>query len=496
MAPVDWVSPENVIAVVTALLGVVVTFGVLVIERRVPRRKRIGYRVQLDTPVGERDNPDVGLFHGQPDMADATLVLLRIENDGAVSIGREDYQLEEHGLTVEFGPRRVRAVAATEAPFGAAAMSHTGSQVRLPKVPLNRGQYFKLLALLTGGPVDTPVTVSGGIRDGDLHINHSTTLDHIPPAFSRAARAVTVVLTACVIVLATIIVVRDDAPPPMGCAHGTLTVTGSTAFAPVMRDLARQYEEDCDGATVVVDVHGSTAGIRELAERGAENAKGAPALIALSDGRKPDGYPQLRENMVAVSLFGLVLNDRVPLRDLSLDAVRRIYRGDVVNWRQLGGPDLPVRLVSRDANSGTREVFQRRVLGRNEPANSSRDCVHKDDPDSRVVRCELDSTEQVLGSVAALPGAIGYTELRSGSGLKGLHRIGIDGRHPNVDEIGSSPYPYREIEYAYTWGVPPADSLTSSFLTFLSRGGGQAVISTHGHLPCATPKGLRICGEG
>ncbi|MEU8758643.1 substrate-binding domain-containing protein [Streptomyces sp. NPDC048659] len=492
----DWVSPENVIAVVTALLGVVVTFGVLVIERRVPRRKRIGYRVQLDTPVGERDNPDAGLFHGQPDMADATLVLLRVENDGAVSIGREDYQLDDHGLTVEFGPRQVRAVAVTGAPFTAAALAHGGSQVRLPKVPLNRGQYFKLLALLTGGPVGTPVTVSGGIRDGDLHTNHSTTLDDTPPVLGRAARAVTVVLTVCVVVLATIIVVRDDAPPPMGCARGTLTVTGSTAFAPVLRDLARRYEEDCDGATVLVDTHGSTAGIRELAERGARSPKSAPALIALSDGRKPDGYPQLRETMVAVSLFGLVVNDKVPLTDLSLDDVRRIYRGDVVDWSRLGGPDLPVLLVSRDANSGTREVFQRRVLGRNEPANSSRDCVHKDDPEARVVRCELDSTDQVLGTVAALPGAIGYTELRSGSGLKGLHRVGIDGRHPNVDEIGTSPYPYREIEYAYTWGVPPADSLTAGFLAFLGSGGGQAVISTHGHLPCATPKGLRICGEG
>ncbi|MFF0751413.1 substrate-binding domain-containing protein [Streptomyces sp. NPDC004267] len=492
----DWVSPENVIAVLTALLGVAVTFGVLLIERRVPRRKRIGYRVQLDTPVGERDDARLGLFNEQQDMADATLVLLRIENDGAVSIGREDYNLDTHGLTIDFTTRAVRAVALTHAPFSAATVDHRGSEVLLPKVALNRGQYFKLLVLLTGGGVGSPVSVSGGIRDGDVHPNHSTTFDDKPPTFSRAARAVTVTLTACVIALASIIVVRDDTPPPMGCTTGTLTVTGSTAFAPVVQDLAKQYEEDCDGATVVVDPHGSTAGIRELADKGAKTAQGSPALVALSDGRKPGGYPQLRENMVAVSLYTLVLNDGIRLENLRLADIRRLYRGDITNWKTLGGPDLPVRLVSRDANSGTREVFQRRVLGRNEPANSSRDCAHKDDPDAPVVRCELDSTEQVLTTVAALPGAIGYTELRSGTGLEGLHRIAIDGRRPNVDEIGTSPYPYREIEYAYTYGQPPADSLTSSFLTYLTHGGGQAIISTHGHLPCATPKGLKICGEG
>ncbi|MEV7405539.1 hypothetical protein AB0N93_34745 [Streptomyces sp. NPDC091267] len=40
-----------------------------------------------------------------------------------------------------------------------------------------------------------------------------------------------------------------------------------------------------------------------------------------------------------------------------------------------------------------------------------------------------------------------------------------------------------------------ADSLASSFLAYLSRGSGQDVVRTHGHLPCATPQGLRICGE-
>ncbi|GGT38821.1 substrate-binding domain-containing protein [Streptomyces purpureus] len=509
----EWVNPENTIAVLTALLGVLVSSGVLWYERRVPRRKRIGYRVQLDTPIGSggdaggggRANVRLGLFNETPDMSDATLVLLRIENDGALSIAGDDYTGRgTHGLTAEFHGRTVRGIAVTQPPgaahlmdhfTAAAGLRHSGSTIHLPRVPLNQGEHFKLLVLLTGSGVGGAVTVTGGIRDGQVRPNHAILPDDKPPVFSRAARTITVVLTACVIALASIIVVRDDSPPPMGCARGTLTVTGSTAFAPVLRELAKKYERDCEGATVVVDAHGSTAGIRELAEKGAKKGGGAPALVALSDGPKPGGHPQLRESRIAVSLFTLVVNDKVPLKNLSLDAVRRLYSGDVTNWKQLGGPDLDVLLVSRDANSGTREVFQRRVLGRNEPAHSSRDCATKDDLQARVVRCELDSTEQVLGTVAKLPGAIGYSELRTGSGLKGLHRVGIDGRVADVDEIGESTYPYREIEYAYTYGQPPADSLTSSFLTYLSRGSGQDVIRTHGHLPCATPKGLRICGE-
>ncbi|SOD46899.1 PBP superfamily domain-containing protein [Streptomyces sp. Ag82_G6-1] len=183
--------------------------------------------------------------------------------------------------------------------------------------------------------------------------------------------------------------------------------------------------------------------------------------MALSDGPKPAGLPDLRENRVAVSVFALVVNDDVRLTNLSTADVRRLYRGEIRNWRQLGGPDLPVLLVSRDANSGTRQVFQRRVLGRGEIANSSVDCVHRDDPTAAVIRCELDSTEQVLETVAGLPGAIGYSERNLAGRAKGLHALRLDDDPASVDAIehGTSDYPYREIEYAYTYGRPPADSL-------------------------------------
>ncbi|GGT37251.1 hypothetical protein GCM10010207_41730 [Streptomyces atratus] len=98
-----------------------------------------------------------------------------------------------------------------------------------------------------------------------------------------------------------------------------------------------------------------------------------------------------------------------------------------------------------------------------------------------------------MATVGRLDSAIGYSELRAGTKLSGAHQLAIDSTVPSVDTIGSGMYPYREIEYAY--GRPPADSPASSCLGHLSRGNGQDVIRTHGHLPCATPKGPRICGE-
>ncbi|AVH57436.1 MULTISPECIES: substrate-binding domain-containing protein [Streptomyces] len=509
----EWLSAENVVAVGTAVIGIVASAVMVWYERRVPRRKRIGYRVQMDNPIGEnvssgRANVRLGWFDEAPGMADATFVLLRIENDGSQSIADNDYTGRElHGLTAVFAGRTIRGVSVTQ-PTGtdhlmdhftpSAGLDYDDGTLRIPRVPLNRGEHFKLLVLLSGGHVGSEVRLIGGIRDGEVSPNRSTTPDEQPPLFSRAARLITVMLTVCVVTLALIVVLRDDARPPIGCQKGELKVIGSTAFAPVVRELADKYEKDCEGATITVDAHGSTAGVRELRTSGGASKKGSPPVVALSDGPKPGGFPELRESRVAVSVFTLVVNNKNPVYNLSLEDVRRIYRGEIRNWKQLGGPDLPVLLVSRDANSGTRQVFQREVLGRGEIANSSLDCIHKDDPTAPVVRCELDSTDQVLATVAKLPGAIGYSELNLATGNKGLHRLTLDGHEPSVEQLehGVADYPYREIEYAYTYGDPPADSLASSFLTYVSRGSGQQVIRTHGHLPCGTPVGLKICGEG
>ncbi|WP_405389969.1 substrate-binding domain-containing protein [Streptomyces sp. NBC_01102] len=507
-----WFEPENVIAVLTAALGVATSAGVLWYERRVPRRKRIGYRVQMDTPIGSgvsqgRANVRLGLFSETPDMADATLVLLRVENDGSQSIANDDYTgrgEQLHGLTAEFTGRTVRGVAVTHSPGAdhlmdhftpAAGLRHTGALIRLPRVPLNRNEHFKLLVLLTGANVGSPIRVTGGIRDGEVSPNKALRPDEKPPVFSRSARIITVALTVCVVALASIILVRNAPPPPMECAPGSLTVTGSTAFAPVLEAAKRELERKCDGVRIEVRANGSAEGLRALAGGGAKPGT-ADTTVALSDGVKPGAYTELGETPVGISLFHLVVNDHVGVRDLDLGTIRKIYRGEILNWKEAGGPDLTIKLISRDAGSGTREVFGRRVLGSSEPTFSSRDCTTRSAPDVPYIRCELDDTDEVLSTVAKVEGAIGYSELRKGTETKGLHQLAIDGAPvPSIEDIESSPYPFRETEYAYTYGRPSAGSPAAGFLGYLSRGGGQDIMLDHGHLPCATPKGMRLCAR-
>jgi ABC-type phosphate transport system substrate-binding protein len=513
---VQWFSAENIVAVGTAVLGIVASGVMVWYERRVPRRKRVGYRVQMDNPIGDdvrsgRANRRLGLFDETPGMVDATLVLLRIENDGSQGIDRDDYTgPERHGLTAVFTDRTIRGVSVTQPTEADHLMDHftpergfgyEGNRLRIPRVPLNRGDHFKLLVLLSGGDVGREIRLTGGIREGEVHPNRSATPDDKPPLFSRAARLISITLTLSVVTLAGIVVARDDHPLPIDCAHGSLTVTGSTAFVPVAKELAKEYEKKCAGSDITVDARGSEAGVGELSDRGARS-KGSPSVIAFSDGPPAEGSRELVGNRVAVLAFTLVVNGGLDLRrGLSLNDVRRLYRGQITRWKQLDArlPDLPVVLVSRNADSGTRQIFQRRVLGSWERAPStSLDCVHKDDRSAPVMRCELGSTEEVLDKVAEIPGAIGYSELNLALGHKGVRRVSLGGAQASVEDIeyGRSDYPYRGVEYAYTYGRPPAGSLAAGFLAYLSQSVGETVIRAHGHLPCSARAVLPLCADG
>ncbi|MDH6517581.1 phosphate transport system substrate-binding protein [Streptomyces sp. SAI-135] len=520
---VEWLSAENFVAVGTAVLGIVASGVMVWFERRVPRRKRIGYRVQMDNPIGDdvrrgRANVRLGLFDEAPDMSDATLVLLRIENDGSQGIDRDDYTgPERHGLTAVFSDRTVRGVSVTQPIDTDHLMDHftpergfgyEDNRLRIPRVPLNRGEHYKLLVLLSGGDVGRPIRMIGGIRDGEVHPNRSATPDEIPPVLSPAARIFTGLLTLSVLVLATIVVARDDTPPPLGCETGSLTVTGSTAFAPVIETLAKEYEKDCEGAEITVEARGSEAGVAGLAATGARSAKEARSVIAFSDGPMGDRLG-LHGERIALSVFTLVVNDGIDLgaRGLTRAEVERLYRGEVGRWSDLNAsrpaglprlPGLPVVLVSRDAYSGTRQIFQERVLAGawEMTPTTSLDCDPLRDKAvaaaarPAVTRCELASTHDVLDKVAAQPGALGYSELTLATGHEGVRRVPLDGEAASVDHLDS--YPYRGVEYAYTYRPPAPGSLAAGFLACLDEGTSQDVIRRQGHLPCGRAAGL--CG--
>jgi ABC-type phosphate transport system substrate-binding protein len=501
-------------SVALATLGVVVPGIAALYEFVLKGRKRLGYRVQMDTTATDvGKSPAAGALEqlqkdGQR-LEDPTLVLLRIENNGTTHIDTHDYAVlddDKIGIRVRFPGRRVAGMVITELSddfLRASFQDDSGLGVRdgvieLPKVPMNRSAHYKVLAALESaddhagkaGVFDDPI-VDGGIKGGV----HGGKIQETKSRTGTPKRTIGLVAFLVLLVVGQLLVfLRSNDAGPLDCARGRVTLAGSTAFEPILREAASSYAGTCRAASFAFDIRGSGEGLRTLDRAGRDGSGGADTL-AFSDGAKPDGYPALLPRPIAFFLFTLVINTDSGVLDLTASQIRTLYAGGITNWKQIGGTDLPVRLVSRNPGSGTRNTFQRQLLaGVREPGSNSDDCRNRD-PGSPpgVVRCARDSTGDVLQAVADTPGAVGYSEVGAAAGRDDLALVRIGGHQATLEEADHGAYPFWETEYGYSVGEPTAGSLTASFLRYLTNQVGADILRSHGDRPCAELENPALC---
>ncbi|WP_435593716.1 PstS family phosphate ABC transporter substrate-binding protein [Nocardia sp. bgisy118] len=485
---------------VLALVGIAVPVAAFAWEFVFVGRRRLGYRVQMDTPVtGEIESVFPGVLENLrantgdagPELRDLSVALVRIENSGSTAITASDYMAPTAriGLHLHFPRRRVLGMAVTELSdpdlaeslgpgSGIAVREDTGGRIGvidLPKVPLTRKHHYKILAILQqseiGGTEEerTPV-LRGEIRGGRVVETRSRT------GISRVMLVLTAFLV--LVIIGQFVVARLQPPTPLDCAAGRLTLVGSSAFEPVVRDAAAQYEKRCTGAEFAFDFQGTERGLDRLAEAGPD-----AELLTISDGAKGPGYPALRPRPLAVSLFAVFVHKNLGVSDLTIAQVRDMYQGRITNWRQVGGPDLPVVLIDRAPGSGTRVIFETALLGGEQPARPHRSCTAI--KDTAGAYCDVPVTKDMHKAVDELPGAIGYGELSEARRAE-MRIVTLGGVAPGRQVAIDRSYPFWGVEYAYSNGDLPAGSLAASFLHYLTANVGAEVLRAHGNEPCAS----------
>ncbi|GAB2447389.1 substrate-binding domain-containing protein [Nocardia tengchongensis] len=491
--------------IMLAIIGIAVPIMAFVWEFALVGRKRLGYRVQMDTPVtGEIESVFPGVLPqlrpegdgAAPELQDLSVVLVRIENNGLTDVDGTDYASpasDQVGLHIHFPHRRVIGMAVTELSDDALGDSlkpgtgigsredaqHRVGIVDLPKVPMDRGDHYKILVILqrTAGAGEYPAPmVRAKLKGG--RVSETRSRSGVSPKLLGL-----IGFLVAVIAVQFVVGLNDqDAPDAADCGSGKLTLVGSTAFEPAVRDAATAYAKHCSSTAFTFEFDGSDRGLSRVDEDG----KNDPGLLAITDGPKGVGYPNLLPRALALSLFTVIVNPGVGVHDLSAQQIRDIYAGRVDNWQLVGGPDLPVRVVHRALGSGTRETFRKHVLGDDQPpapaATSCRTLAATNPPGASF--CEAPVTNDMLKTIADLPGSIGYSEYSDAAKTPGVKTVTIDGHRPARDQVLDRTYPFWSVEYAYSNGELPADSPAAAFLRFLTGGTGKDVLRSHGNTPC------------
>lgn len=174
-----------------------------------------------------------------------------------------------------------------------------------------------------------------------------------------------------------------------GNLSGKVTTGGSTSMQLVMSMLTEAFAEENPNVDVTYDPTGSGSGI--------SGAQSGTLDIGLSSRDLHEDEEGVTATTIALDGIAIVVNNNNPLTDISMEDIAKIATGEITNWSQLGGSDMDIVFVGREAGSGTRDGFES-IVGVEDK------CVYAQ---------ELTATGAVIAAVAGNEGAIGYASLSS-----------------------------------------------------------------------------------
>jgi len=236
---------------------------------------------------------------------------------------------------------------------------------------------------------------------------------------------------------------------------GTLVITGSSTIAPVLAEIAQQYEREHPGLRIDVQSGGSSRGIADVRSGLADIGMVSRALEGEEQKLRP--YPIARDGV------GIILNAQNPVAALSEAEVVAIYRGEIGSWKDLGGRDAPIVVVHKAEGRATLEVF-----------------LSHFGLDNRDVAADVivGENEQAIKTVAGSPDAIGYVSIGTAAidiehGVP-IKLLGAGGVAATLENLRRGVYPMARPLNLVT--REPAEGLARAFIDYVRSPAAAAVI--------------------
>jgi len=244
-----------------------------------------------------------------------------------------------------------------------------------------------------------------------------------------------------------------------------IVMDGSTTVGPIAKAFAEYYMGKHPDVNITVSESGSGNGAKSLINGACDVGNmSRPMKNSEKDAAKSAGVLPI-EHVVAMDGIAMVVHESNPLQGLTIEQIRDIYTGKITNWKELGGPDLPIVVISRDTNSGTYETFETMVLKNAKIAGKTE---------------YVGSNGAIRQRVMSTPSAIGYVGLAFREGVKALKVNGIEA---TPETVVANTYPIARPLYMYTNGRPKQDTPLYDFITLSDSPEGKKIIEDTGFVP-------------
>jgi len=237
---------------------------------------------------------------------------------------------------------------------------------------------------------------------------------------------------------------------------GDIIIAGSTSIQPFIEKLAEEYMAKNPNIKINVQGGGSTAGIQAVFNK--------TCAIGTSSRYLEPSEQSLHTYTMAIDGIAIIIHPSNPITNLTHDALKDIFSGRITNWKDVGGPDKKIIIVTREEGSGTRGAFEDLIMHKTAISDA---CLVQD------------SNGAIRETIAITPQAIGY--ISAGLVDERVKPLSIDDIYPSVENFENGEYKFIRPFLLLTKDEPTG--VVKSFIEYILSSEAQKILQHEGLIP-------------
>jgi len=259
---------------------------------------------------------------------------------------------------------------------------------------------------------------------------------------------------------------------PAHAGQAMLQIKGSDTLINLVQKLAEEYMKENPGSYIAVTGGGSGTGVAALINKKCDIANASRLMKPKEIAQASDRGITVNRVVIAVDGLSVIANGNNPVNQLTVDQIGKIFRGEITNWKDVGGDDMPITMYGRQSNSGTFVFF--------------RDAVLKGDYSQKMNR--MNGNAQIVEAVKQDRSGIGYVGVgyvKNATGLTVL-KVAATAKSTyasplNSVDVKSGKYPIARPLNQYISGS--ASGAIKAFLEYELSPKGQRIVEEEGFFP-------------
>jgi phosphate transport system substrate-binding protein len=261
-----------------------------------------------------------------------------------------------------------------------------------------------------------------------------------------------------------------------------ISIAGSSTVKPVVEKAVKSFKTQHPDVDFVVGGGGSGHGVKSA---GKGEVQIGMASRNIKD-KETAQFPDLKPVKIGIDGIAIVVNKKNPINSITSDQVRDIFTGKITNWKDLGGEDAPIALISTNSHHGTFDAFCKGFeLSGSESGRTLSFAPKGGGPSGDVTAKAVDGNKAVLAGIMTQPTGISYASLGAALSMaaKGapIKVLSLDGVAANEQSVVSGAYPVQRSLLLITNGDPEGPA--AEFIEWMTGSDGQQIVKELEFIP-------------